>query len=94
MKEKELLQKKKFEKDQLKKKKQIAEYKQKKLEAEEILANADIDFDDEDLYGQEQSSQMLFSNAVNQNQALLGAHGAKYDSQNGTGLMSSGGSQS
>ena len=36
----------KFAKEQAAKKKQIAEYKRKKLEAEEMLANADLDMDD------------------------------------------------
>ena len=40
--------KRKFEKDQLRKKKEIAEYKMKKLEAQEILANQDLDFDDDE----------------------------------------------
>jgi hypothetical protein len=36
-------------KEQEKKKKQIADYKRKKLEAEEMLANADLgDYDDDD----------------------------------------------
>jgi len=38
--------KKKLLKEQEMKKKQIAEYKRKKLEAEEMLANADLDMDD------------------------------------------------
>ena len=41
-------QRKKFLKEQENKKKQIAEYKRKKMEAEEMLANADLptDFDE------------------------------------------------
>ena len=35
-------------KDQEKKKKQIADYKRKKLEAEEMIANADLDYDDDE----------------------------------------------
>lgn len=49
-KEQKLKEKKKFEKDQERNKKRIAEYKRKKLEAEEILANQDLDFDDDDYY--------------------------------------------
>lgn len=42
-------QRKKFLKEQEKKKKQIADYKQKKLEAEDLLANADLpEFDEYD----------------------------------------------
>jgi len=47
LKQKELQAKKKFEKEQALKKKQIEDYKRKKLEAEEMLANADLDYEDE-----------------------------------------------
>ena len=70
-KEKELLQKKKFEKEQLRKKKQIEDYKRKKLEAEEMLANADIDFDEVEDQGQ-------YGNLAGNNNKLLGSHNATY----------------
>ena len=48
LKEKAEAEKKKILKQQELKKKQVAEYKRKKLEAEDMLANADIEFDDYD----------------------------------------------
>jgi len=49
-KDQKLKEKKKFEKEQERNKKRIADYKRKKLEAEEMLANQDLDFDDDDYY--------------------------------------------
>ena len=49
-KDQKVKEKKKFEKEQERNKKRIAEYKRKKLEAEEMLANQDLDFDDDDDY--------------------------------------------
>lgn len=48
LKEKVFLEQKKTFKQQELKKKQVADYKRKKLEAEDMLANADIEFDDYD----------------------------------------------
>ena len=46
-------QRKKFLKDQEKKKKEIADYKMKKMQAEEMLANADLaeydDYEEDDM---------------------------------------------
>ena len=49
-KDQKVKEKKKFEKEQERNKKRIADYKRKKLEAEDMLANQDLDFDDDDYY--------------------------------------------
>ena len=59
---------KKFLKDQETKKKQIAEYKVKKLEAEEMLANADLgefdDYGEVDLDGEYQAPDLDMENVL------------------------------
>lgn len=76
-----MLSKKKFEKEQERKKRQIEDYKRRKLEAEELLANADIDFDDEEDYEEAQGQNQIYNQTAGQNNSLLGSHGAHYGSQ-------------
>lgn len=71
----------KGEKDREKKKRQIEDYKRQKLEAEEMLANADIDLDDyedDQEYDAAQIQPGQYNQVAGGNYQALGPHNAGY----------------